>query len=54
MHEHSNRNRTKWITPNSIKQYKAEIAVHLLSPYGTKETLRTTYYIIFNYFSTKL
>ena len=41
-HEHNNRNRTKWITRNSIKLYKTEILVHLLSPYETKETFRTT------------
>ena len=42
MHEHNNRNITKWTIPNSIKQYKTEIIVHLLSSYETTETFRTT------------
>ena len=42
MHERNNKDRTKWIIPNSIKLYKTEIAVHLLSSYETKETFRTT------------
>ena len=45
MHEHNNRNRTKWIKQNSIKQYKTKNIVHLLLPYKRKETFRTTYYI---------
>ena len=28
MHEHNNRNITKWVIPNSVKYYKTEIVVH--------------------------
>ena len=46
MQENNNRNTTEWIIANSIKWYKTEIVVLLLSPYETKETFRTTYCLL--------
>ena len=44
MHEHNNRNRTKWIKQNSIKQYKTKNIVHLIK--GKKLFGQPTIYIM--------